>query len=177
MPSRSPGAMVVTGALQLVLCPALVLGLGEDHAAARSAQRLGWGGGNDVSDAHRARIEARGDQSGIVRDVGHQHGIDLVGDVAQALGGVINLVSKPPTGRSEALLNRRTMGVTDAATWLSWRLSESSGWSLLMSGTMQSDADPDDDGWTDQPRAERWGVRPRLPMRRSAWRSSGWSCA
>ncbi|HUQ98463.1 MAG TPA: TonB-dependent receptor plug domain-containing protein [Gemmatimonadaceae bacterium] len=35
----------------------------------------------------------------------------------QVLGGVINLDSKPPTGRSEVLLNRRTMGVTDAATW------------------------------------------------------------
>ena len=40
---------------------------------------------------------------------------------AQALGGVINLVSKPPTGKNEILLNRRTLGVTDAATWLSRR--------------------------------------------------------
>jgi outer membrane receptor for ferrienterochelin and colicins len=79
----------------------------------------------------------------------------------QALGGVINLISKPPTGQSEILFNRRTMGVTDAATWLSRRLSEQSGVSLLMSGTMQSAADPDDDGWGDQPRARRWGVRPR----------------
>lgn len=37
----------------------------------------------------------------------------------QALGGVINMVSKQPTGRNEVLLNRRTMGVTDGATWLS----------------------------------------------------------
>ena len=80
----------------------------------------------------------------------------------QALGGVINLISKPPTGQSELLLNRRTMGVTDAATWLSRRLSEHSGVSLLVSGTMQSAADPDDDGWGDQSRARRWGVRPRV---------------
>jgi len=80
----------------------------------------------------------------------------------QALGGVINLVSKPPTGRNEVLLNRRTMGVTDAATWLSRRFSEDAGLSLLASGTVQDEADPDDDGWGDQPRARRWGVRPRF---------------
>ena len=79
----------------------------------------------------------------------------------QALGGVINLVSKPPTGRNEVLLNRRTLGVTDAATWLSRRFSEQAGLSLLLSGTVQDAADPDDDGWGDQPRARRWGVRPR----------------
>jgi outer membrane receptor for ferrienterochelin and colicins len=80
----------------------------------------------------------------------------------QALGGVINLISKPPTGQNELLLNRRTMGVTDAATWLSRRLSEHSGISLLVSGTIQSAADPDDDGWGDQSRARRWGLRPRF---------------
>lgn len=80
----------------------------------------------------------------------------------QALGGVINLVSKPPTGRSELLLNRRTMGVTDAATWLSRRFSEHSGVSLLASGTIQSAADPDRDGWGDQSDASRWGIRPRF---------------
>lgn len=79
----------------------------------------------------------------------------------QALGGVINLISKPPTGESQALLNRRTMGVTDAATWLSRRLSEHAGVSLLVSGTMQDDEDVDDDGWGDQARARRWGARPR----------------
>ncbi len=79
----------------------------------------------------------------------------------QALGGVINLISKAPTGQNEFLLNRRTMGVTDAATWLSRRLSERSGISLLVSGTMQSAADPDGDGWGDQARGRRWGVRPR----------------
>jgi iron complex outermembrane receptor protein len=83
----------------------------------------------------------------------------------QALGGVINLVSKQPSGRNEVLLNRRTMGVTDAATWLSRRFSEHSGLSLLMSGTVQDAADPDHDGWGDQPRARRWGVRPRFSSR------------
>ena len=80
----------------------------------------------------------------------------------QALGGVINLISKRPTGRNEVLLNRRTMGVTDAATWFSRRFSDHSGLSLLVSGTRQDVADPDNDGWSDQPRARRWGVRPRF---------------
>ena len=80
----------------------------------------------------------------------------------QALGGVINLVSKPPTGKGEILLNRRTMGVTDAATWLSRRVTPATGISLLASGTLQSAWDVDDDGWGDQPRARRWSVRPRL---------------
>lgn len=89
----------------------------------------------------------------------------------QALGGVINLVSKQPSGRNEVLLNRRTMGVTDAATWLSRRFSEQSGASLLVSGTIQEAADPDDDGWGDQARARRWGIRPRYSSRDANGRS------
>ena len=80
----------------------------------------------------------------------------------QALGGVINLVSKPATGKSELLLNRRTLGVTDAATWLSHRFNENVGASLLASGTVQSAFDRDNDGWADQARARRWNVRPRV---------------
>jgi iron complex outermembrane receptor protein len=89
----------------------------------------------------------------------------------QALGGVINLVSKAPTGQKEVLFNRRTLGVTDAATWLSQRLSERSGVSLLMSGTVQSAADPDGDGWGDQARARRWGIRPRFSSADGSGRS------
>ena len=81
----------------------------------------------------------------------------------QALGGVINLISKPPTGRRELLLNRRTMGVTDAAAWLSHRFADrAAGLSLLLSGTLQDDWDVDEDGWSDQARARRWAVRPRF---------------
>jgi iron complex outermembrane receptor protein len=89
----------------------------------------------------------------------------------QALGGVINLVSKPPTGENELLLNRRTLGVTDAATWLSRRFNESTGASLLVSGTTQSAADVDHDGWADQAKAERWNVRPRLTIADASGRS------
>ena len=89
----------------------------------------------------------------------------------QALGGVINLISKAPTGQSELLLNRRTMEVTDAATWLSRRLTEQSGVSLLASGTIQDAADADNDGWGDQARARRWGVRPRYTFGDASGRS------
>ena len=89
----------------------------------------------------------------------------------QALGGVINLVSKPATGENELLLNRRTLGVTDAATWLSRRFNESTGASLLVSGTTQSAADIDHDGWADQARSQRWNVRPRLTVSDASGRS------
>ncbi len=80
----------------------------------------------------------------------------------QALGGVINLISKTPTGQSEVLVNRRMLGVTDAATWLSHRFNDAMGASLVASGTVQSAEDIGHDGWEDQPRARRWGLRPRL---------------
>lgn len=81
---------------------------------------------------------------------------------AQALGGVINLVAKPPTGKKELLLNRRTLGVTDAASWVSHRVGDGLGVSLLTAGTLQEAQDLDGDGWADQARARRWNVRPRL---------------
>jgi outer membrane receptor for ferrienterochelin and colicins len=80
----------------------------------------------------------------------------------QSLGGVINLVSKPPTGKKEILFNRRMLGVTDAATWLSHRLGSGTGISLLGAGTLQSAEDVDNDGWLDQAKATRWSVRPRF---------------
>lgn len=89
----------------------------------------------------------------------------------QALGGVINLVSKPPTGKKELLLNRRTMGVSDGATWLSHRFNSAVGMSVLGAGTLQSSQDIDHDGWADQARATRWSVQPRLTAVDSRGRS------
>jgi iron complex outermembrane receptor protein len=89
----------------------------------------------------------------------------------QALGGVINLLSKAPSGKNEVLLNRRMMGVTDAATWLSRRLSPQVGLSFLASGTLQERVDIDEDGWADQSRGRRWGIRPRLTAVDSRGRS------
>ena len=89
----------------------------------------------------------------------------------QALGGVVNLVSKQPTGKKEVLLNKRTRGVTDAAAWLSHRLSTEAGVSLLLSGTIQGAEDVDKDGWGDQPRARRGGARARFVREDAAGRS------
>ncbi|MEO5509340.1 MAG: TonB-dependent receptor [Longimicrobiales bacterium] len=80
----------------------------------------------------------------------------------QSLGGVINLISKPASGRNEVLLNRRTMSVTDAATWLSRKLGTGAGLSFLAAGTLQGAEDIDGDGWADQAKARRWSVRPRF---------------
>ena len=80
----------------------------------------------------------------------------------QSLGGVINLVSKAPTGKNEVLINRRMLGVTDGAMWLSRKLGPSSGVSLLASNSEQKLIDIDGDRWADQAYAHHWNVRPRV---------------
>jgi iron complex outermembrane receptor protein len=80
----------------------------------------------------------------------------------QSLGGVINMISKPANGSSQILLNRRMLGVTDAATWLSHRFGDNAGLSFLAAGTTQKAEDIDKDGWADQAKATRWSVRPRF---------------
>ncbi|MGE0448214.1 MAG: TonB-dependent receptor plug domain-containing protein [Vicinamibacterales bacterium] len=83
---------------------------------------------------------------------------------AGAMGGVINLASRRPSGRAqrELLINRSVLGATDATTFLSGPLS--GGWSgtLLAGGHWQSINDVSGDGWADLPGYERAVVRPRL---------------
>jgi iron complex outermembrane receptor protein len=83
---------------------------------------------------------------------------------AGAMGGVINLLSRRPTGVAERefLVNRSTRGATDAVTFLSAPLS--SGWSasLLGGGHWQETTDVNDDSWADLPGYTRAVVRPRL---------------
>jgi outer membrane receptor for ferrienterochelin and colicins len=83
---------------------------------------------------------------------------------AQALGGVINLISRPATGRSEILINQTTRAVTDGAAWLSHKFGEQAGLSLLASGTLQGEQDLDNDGWSDQAEMSRWSLRPRFTL-------------
>ena len=52
----------------------------EDHAAARPAQRLVGGGGDEVRVRERARVQARGHEAGDVRHVDEQQRADAVGD-------------------------------------------------------------------------------------------------
>mgnify|MGYP002064718662 CR=1 FL=1 len=55
----------------------------DDEAAARSAQRLVGGRGDDVRVRHRRRMRTAGDQAGDVRHVHQQIGAHFVGDGAK----------------------------------------------------------------------------------------------
>ena len=83
---------------------------------------------------------------------------------ADAMGGVINLLSRRPSAEpaQEFLLNRSTRGGTDAVTFLSAPLSR--GWSatLLGGGHWQERTDVNDDAWTDLPGYTRAVIRPRV---------------
>jgi outer membrane receptor protein involved in Fe transport len=153
--NETPGIRVFAASPSLGTGSVRILGLPGQYTVMLADGLPLYGGGNsalgplDISPVDLQRVE-------IIKGAASS----LYG--GQALGGVINLVSKPPSGRNETLFNRRTMGVTDAATWLSRRLNSTTGLSLLASGTVQDDWDIDSDGWADQSRARRWGVRPRL---------------
>lgn len=79
-----------------------------------------------------------------------------------ALGGVINLLSRRPTGEREVLFNLTSLGGTDAATWISGIASPEWGWSVFGGWHRQDRNDRDADGWTDVPGYQRVVVRPRL---------------
>lgn len=82
----------------------------------------------------------------------------------QALGGVINLVSKRPQAEpgGELILNTTTRDAQDVSLYGSSPLA--GGWSgtLLSTYNRQSNQDLDDDGWIDMPGYQRMSVRPRL---------------
>jgi outer membrane receptor for ferrienterochelin and colicins len=83
---------------------------------------------------------------------------------AGAMGGVINLLSRRPTGEPERefLLNRSTRGATDAVTFAAAPLSGKWSGSLLGGGHWQETVDVDDDSWLDLAGYGRAVVRPRL---------------
>lgn len=83
---------------------------------------------------------------------------------AGAMGGVVNLLSRRPAAEPvrEFLVNRSTLGATDAVAFVSSPLG--SGWSasLLGGGHAQTRNDVDGDGWADVAAYGRAIVRPRL---------------
>lgn len=82
---------------------------------------------------------------------------------ASALGGVINLVSRRPTGPArELLLNQTSLDGSDATLWWAETPSARWSWSVLGGAHRQQRQDRDDDGWADVPGYERGAVRPRL---------------
>ncbi len=82
----------------------------------------------------------------------------------QALGGVINLVSKRPSEltEGEVILNATTRDGQDFSTYASTPFGNGWSGSLLVAANRHSAQDLDDDGWIDLPEYERWSVRPRL---------------
>jgi outer membrane receptor for ferrienterochelin and colicins len=79
-----------------------------------------------------------------------------------ALAGVLNLVSQPPDGEADVLLNQTSVGGSDAVGFIGDSLSPSLGYTLIGSGNYQSREDPDHDGWSDLPGYKRASLRPRL---------------
>jgi outer membrane receptor for ferrienterochelin and colicins len=83
---------------------------------------------------------------------------------SEAMGGVINLLSRRPAAKPERelLFNRSTRGATDAVAFLSTPLSRGWSGSWLGGGHWQEIVDVNDDAWADLPGYARAVVRPRL---------------
>jgi outer membrane receptor protein involved in Fe transport len=81
-----------------------------------------------------------------------------------AMGGVINLISRKPSHKSEAevLMNVTSRDGQDFTTYLAGPLDDSFGASLTAGSHHQSVQDLDDDGWIDMAGYERYTARPRL---------------
>jgi iron complex outermembrane receptor protein len=83
---------------------------------------------------------------------------------AGAMGGVVNLVSRRPTGTPtrDFLFNRSSRGATDAVAFLSGPVRGHWSATLLGGGHWQSENDIDGDGWADLAGYERGEIRPRI---------------
>ncbi len=79
-----------------------------------------------------------------------------------ALGGVLNLVSRPPTSESSVLANVTSRGGEDLGAFLA--ANSDSRWSGTLTGGAhyQSRDDVNRDGWADIPGYRRFTLRPRL---------------
>ncbi|QTK78950.1 hypothetical protein AT6N2_C1164 [Agrobacterium tumefaciens] len=62
-----------------------ILVVGEDHAAARAAQRLVRGGGRNMAMRERRGMLATGDETGDVRHIDHQVSANFISNFAEAL--------------------------------------------------------------------------------------------
>lgn len=81
-----------------------------------------------------------------------------------ALAGVLNLVSRPPDGKSQWLLSQSSTGGSDADVFLSRPGAAGGGFTLAGSGHYQARRDDDHDGWAELPGFERLTARPRWFM-------------
>lgn len=82
----------------------------------------------------------------------------------QALGGVINLISKRPgeAASGELVVNATTRDGQDISAYGATPLSGGWSGSLLTTYNHQAVQDLDDDGWIDMAGYTRWSARPRL---------------
>ena len=74
-----------------------VLLLAEDEPSARAGERLVRRRGDEVAVRHGARVQAGGDEPGVVRHVAEEQGADLVGDLAELVR-----LDRPRIGRPAA---------------------------------------------------------------------------
>ncbi len=82
----------------------------------------------------------------------------------QALGGVINLISRRPgeAPGGEVILNATTRDGQDISAYGAMPISPGWSASLLSTYNRQSVQDLNDEGWIDMPGYNRWSARPRL---------------
>ncbi len=82
----------------------------------------------------------------------------------QALGGVINLMSRRPgdAASGELILNATTRDGQDVSAYASTPLFDDWSGSLIATANRHTEHDLDQDGWIDIPGYDRWTARPRL---------------
>ncbi len=82
----------------------------------------------------------------------------------QALGGVINLISRRPGDEAEGeiILNATSREGQDLSAYGATPFSGGWGGSVLVSASRQTEQDIDEDGWIDMAGYERISARPRL---------------
>ena len=96
-----------------------------------------------------------------------------------SLGGVVNVVSAPPTSPSEVAVNGTTREGSDVALWQTHMFSPQLGATLIAGRDYQNPADLDGDGWAEVNGYKRFVVRPRVYWSRSeqtTWfMTGGWT--
>ena len=79
-----------------------------------------------------------------------------------ALGGILNLVSRPPGGESEVLVSQSSLSATDVVCFIPSQMRGHWGYTLLGSVHRQEEKDVDGDDWVDLSGYRRAVLRPRL---------------
>lgn len=90
----------------------------------------------------------------------------------QALGGVVNLISRRPPDTSTVLVNQSAPSSTDLMTFAARPVTSTLSGTLLAGVHQQRAGDRDDDSWTDVPGFRRIEARPRLFWNDSAGHSA-----